>query len=145
MFTPQLHSTIETRRQVGLTRKCTHFEGRLKDGNKRVLSGLPLTADRRRHVHRVRCLVKQPMRIVQQWASKVNRISHLLPSPFTNLDLDLYFVGLTAAPAALTPDVDLDIFMSTFAPQTHERTHQRSIHTATNQTGTSFPASHSQA
>jgi hypothetical protein len=60
--------------------------------------------------------------------------SHL-PSPFTSwtwLDLTIY-VGLTAAPAsnraALTPDVDLDIFMSTFAPQTTHASalNQRSI------------------
>jgi hypothetical protein len=58
--------------------------------------------------------------------------SHV-PSPFTSstwLDLTT-FVGLAAAPVsnrgALTPDVDLDIFMSTFALRHHERTSAQSI------------------
>jgi hypothetical protein len=58
--------------------------------------------------------------------------SHL-PSPFTSstwLDLTT-FVGLAAGPAsnrgALTPDVDLDIFIVNLRTQTHERTSAQSI------------------
>jgi hypothetical protein len=69
-----------------------------------------------------------------------------------DLDLDLtarlLWGSHAAAPAsnrgALTPDVDLDIFMSTFAPQT--RAHPQVLNSYRNQqTGTSFPASPSQA
>jgi hypothetical protein len=72
--------------------------------------------------------------------------SHL-PSPFTiSTWLDLTtFVGRAATPAsnrgALTPDVDLDIFMSTFALRHTSAPVLNSYHTQ--QTGTRFPASHS--
>ena len=73
--------------------------------------------------------------------------SHL-PSPFTiSTWLDLTtFVGRAATPAsnrgALTPDVDLDIFMSTLT--THASAlNQRSIHTTPNRQEPVFLPPHS--